>query len=61
MLPDSLLEQLKESLDPHQNQGSAFKGEDGGRSGSFFFFSHDRKFLLKTMTEDELNLKLKVL
>jgi hypothetical protein len=25
-------------------------GEGMGKSGSFFFFSHDKKFLIKTMT-----------
>jgi hypothetical protein len=33
-------------------------GEGAGRSGSFFFFSHDRKFIIKTMTNQELNLFL---
>lgn len=31
-------------------------GEGAGRSGSFFFFSHDRKFVVKTMTATELKL-----
>jgi hypothetical protein len=29
-------------------------GEGAGRSGSFFFFSHDKKFIIKTMTNQEL-------
>lgn len=29
--------------------------EGEGKSGSFFFFSHDGKFLIKTMTSSELN------
>lgn len=33
-------------------------GEGAGRSGSFFFFSHDRKFIIKTMTKQELSLYL---
>lgn len=33
-------------------------GEGAGRSGSFFFFSHDRKFIIKTMTPEELKLFL---
>ena len=33
-------------------------GEGAGRSGSFFFFSHDRKFIIKTMSKGELNLLL---
>jgi hypothetical protein len=30
-------------------------GEGAGKSGSFFFFSHDRKFIVKTMFESELD------
>jgi 1-phosphatidylinositol-4-phosphate 5-kinase len=29
-------------------------GEGQGKSGSFFFFSHDKQFLIKTMTDSEL-------
>jgi len=36
-------------------------GEGAGRSGSFFFFSHDNKFIIKTMTEGELDLYLEKL
>jgi 1-phosphatidylinositol-4-phosphate 5-kinase len=28
--------------------------ESAGKSGSFFFFSHDKKFLLKTMNDSEM-------
>jgi Phosphatidylinositol-4-phosphate 5-Kinase len=35
-------------------------GEGAGRSGSFFFFSHDQKFVVKTMTGTELNLLKKM-
>jgi hypothetical protein len=28
--------------------------ESEGKSGSFFFFSHDDKFLIKTLTDNEL-------
>lgn len=56
LLTNELLLQLKDSFSPHKNQGSAFSTGDGGASGSFFFFSHDRKFILKTMSEDELKL-----
>ena len=35
-------------------------GEGAGRSGSFFFFSHDHKFIIKTMTNSELKLYLKL-
>ena len=51
---------IYDSLSPKFNRDSVFKaGEGAGRSGSFFFFSHDRKFIIKTMTDDELKLYLK--
>jgi len=44
------------SLNPNNNREMAFKaGEGSGKSGSFFFFSHDREFIIKTMSEGELN------
>ena len=53
---------LHESLSPKFNRDMVFKaGEGAGRSGSFFFFSHDKKFIIKTMTEDELKLYLKIM
>ena len=55
-------EVLKASLSPQLNRDMVFKaGEGAGRSGSFFFFSHDRKFIIKTMSETELNLMLRML
>lgn len=48
-------EKLLKSLDPEQNQSSVFKaGEASGASGSFFFFSFDKQFIVKTMTEEEV-------
>lgn len=44
---------IKDSLRPdiEGNQKAIFKsGEGMGKSGSFFFFSHDENFLIKTMT-----------
>ena len=39
------------SLCPERNQSSVFKaGEASGASGSFFFFSADKRFIVKTMT-----------
>ena len=36
------------------NRDRIFKaGEGSGKSGSFFFFSHDNKFLIKTMKKSE--------
>ena len=36
-------------------------GEGAGRSGSFFFFSHDSKYIIKTMTKCEVEIYLKML
>jgi len=48
-----------QSLKPRYNRDMIFKaGEGAGRSGSFFFFSHDHKFIIKTMTDSELKLFL---
>lgn len=49
---------LSVSLDPEldANIVSIFKaGEGMGKSGSFFFFSHDGEFLIKTMTQGDFN------
>lgn len=46
---------MHDSLSPDKNRDQAFKaGEGSGKSGSFFFFSHDNKFIIKTMNEEEL-------
>lgn len=51
-----------ESLSPKFNRDMVFKaGEGTGRSGSFFFFSHDQKFIIKTMTKAELDLMKKMM
>jgi hypothetical protein len=43
---------IKESLSPDANREMVFKaGESQGKSGSFFFFSHDKQFIIKTMTQ----------
>ena len=45
-----------------KNRAQAFSaGEASGKSGSFFFFSHDNKFIIKTMKDDELKLFIKML
>lgn len=49
---------LKKSLNPaiKKNVEKIKKaGEGMGKSGSFFFFSHDTKFLIKTMTTDDFD------
>lgn len=46
------LTDFHKSLSPKYNRDMVFKaGEGAGRSGSFFFFSHDRKWIVKTMTD----------
>ena len=51
---------LLTSLDPERNANSVFKaGEASGASGSFFFFSTDKKFIVKTMTAVEKEFFLK--
>jgi hypothetical protein len=45
---------LKQSLNPKINKNMVFKaGESKGKSGSFFFFSKDQKFIIKTMTQND--------
>lgn len=47
-------EDIIKSLNPNDNREMAFKaGEGSGKSGSFFFFSHDSNFIIKTMTDGE--------
>ena len=59
--PDDLIKQLHSSLAPLHNRNQTFKNDVGGRSGSIFFFSHDRRFLVKTMTDSELSQMLRML
>lgn len=55
----SQVQNWHQSLKPRYNRDMIFKaGEGAGRSGSFFFFSHDHKFIIKTMTDSELQLFL---
>jgi len=45
---------IRESLSTEKNREMVFKaGESQGKSGSFFFFSHDKKFIIKTMTNSD--------
>lgn len=53
-------EDIIKSLNPNDNREMAFKaGEGSGKSGSFFFFSHDRGFIIKTMNSSEYSTFLK--
>lgn len=50
------------SLDPSKNISSIQKsGEGAGASGSFFFFTSDKRFTMKTMSIKEINHLLRVL
>ena len=52
---------LHASFSPKYNLEQVFKaGEGAGASGSFFFFSHDKRFIIKTMTDEELKLFQKI-
>jgi hypothetical protein len=49
-------EDLALSLNPESNKDKVFKaGESQGKSGSFFFFSDDQRFIIKTMTDSDFN------
>ena len=55
-------EQLIKSFDIDQNRGMVFKaGQGAGKSGSFFFFSHDNKFIIKTLRYNEKQVLLDML
>ena len=55
-------EEIQESLSVIKNRHRVFKaGEGAGSSGSFFFFSHDNRFLIKTMTSSEKKKMLNML
>ena len=58
----SSFELLHASLSPKFNRDSIFKsGKGAGSSGSFFFYSHDRQFIIKTISKSERDLLLKIL
>jgi hypothetical protein len=53
---------LMSSLSIEENRNMVFKaGEGAGKSGSFFFFSHDNRFLIKTLKGDEKQVLLNLL
>jgi 1-phosphatidylinositol-4-phosphate 5-kinase len=48
---------IRKSLSVKYNRDAVFNaGESAGKSGSFFFFSHNREFLIKTMNSGEMEL-----
>jgi hypothetical protein len=51
-----------ESLNPEKNRSRVFKaGQGAGKSGSIFFFSHDNRFLIKTLQSGEKDILLDML
>ena len=53
-LDEISFEQLIKSFDVDKNRGMVFKaGQGAGKSGSFFFFSYDNKFIIKTLKGNE--------
>ncbi|CAD8166969.1 unnamed protein product [Paramecium pentaurelia] len=48
---------LEDSFDVNKNlqQIENFTGPDGGKSGEFFFFSHNNQLIMKTMRQQEVN------
>ena len=45
---------LENSFSPELNREQVFKtGEGSGKSGSFFFLTHDERFMIKTINEAE--------
>ena len=55
-------EDIMASLSVELNRHQAFKaGQGAGASGSFFFFSFDHRFIIKTMTNSEKNNLLEIM
>ena len=53
---------MLDSLDIRKNREMIFKaGEGSGSSGSFFFFSKDNKFLIKTINKQEKDIFLSMI
>ena len=45
------LRMLEKSFSPELNREQVFKtGEGSGKSGSFFFLTHDKRFMIKTIS-----------
>jgi len=55
-------ENILESLSPEVNRQMVFRaGESSGRSGSFFVFTHDRRFMIKSLSKSEFKTLIKIL
>jgi 1-phosphatidylinositol-4-phosphate 5-kinase len=55
LLENDALENIFLSFELHDNSKKMFDLAEGqgGRSGEFFFFSYDNKYVLKTITQEE--------
>ena len=50
------LSKIKNSFDPHLNQNVISNiTMSEGKSGSFFFFTHDKRYMIKTISQKELD------
>ena len=55
-------EDIQESLSVLKNRNQVFQvGEGQVKSGSFFFYSYERKFIVKTLLKDEKGSFLRML
>jgi tRNA A58 N-methylase Trm61 len=55
------IETILAALDVNMNREQIFKaGTGSGASGSYFLFSHNRKFIIKTMRGDEKTAMIKM-
>ena len=62
MLDDLTFENLAESLDLESNIENVYSaGKGAGKSGSFFFYSSDNKFILKTIKRSEMKTLLNMI
>ena len=47
---------------PENNRDQVFKaGSGSGKSGSFFFMTHDKRFMIKTIKKSELDIMIEIL
>ena len=54
--------EIWDSLSLLKNRNNVFTaGESQGKSGSFFFYSYDKKFIIKTLLKDEKVTILRIL
>jgi len=55
-------DQIQDSLSVIKNRNNVFNAQESqGKSGSFFFYSHDKRFIIKTLLKDESDTLIRVL